>query len=211
MLFKVLFKHTLAIGATFLFYFAVLYGQQKYDEFYGEKLHRYDTDGHESWVKDCTFPATWEQQYTHVYFRKDRQVSKKWCVEASSDQLYRLIALFQFMEHVSSSQGQHGVVGMNFGVPFRVCYLRTKNIRMINPKIRESTESKRKKNCTEMVTDPRTKETYKVKKVDCFASFEVEYLDQDLVKRTVFVDGLDSCIMQSLFDEMNNQAIAVSP
>ena len=152
-----------------------------------------------NWLENCQFPTRWDMTYIPVCQRSTRRISKPWCVD-HVEQQKQLVDLGTHMRLFTISENRHGVVAMDFDIPYRIAFLRQLDKLLINPEITKS--SAETKDC--IVLDDSGKELRIPKQYQWIL---VTYLDVDFIKREVRLDGLKSCVMQSLFYSMNNRCL----
>lgn len=146
------------------------------------------------WYENCQFPARWDMEYVPVCQRKTRRVSKPYCLERT-DQHYLLEDLGIQMKRAAIAEDVDGVVAMNFDVPYRILYY---GEMMVNPEVVETSEAM--KTCY-----GTTKDGKQYVRRNQHVWLRVHYLTlPKFIKKDALLKGKDSCVMQSLLDDLNN-------
>lgn len=160
-----------------------------------EKKHHYDAQI--QWYENCQFPSKWDMKYVPVCQRSTRRVSKPWCVERT-EQLPLIEDLGTQMKLVSMAEDVDGLVAMDFDVPYRILYMASFSSVIVNPEVIETSTTK--KTCIGL--GPTGEEYLKPNQ---FTWIKLTYIEPpNLVKREVTFKGRDSCVIQSLLDDLNN-------
>jgi len=161
--------------------------------------------------ENCDFPSNWDQHYTHVAFRKDRRISREWCI-ASVDQIDSIRKLGNLMQLVTKSENHDVLVAANFGVFKRIMFSKHANELFVNPTMKPI--STQVTNCTDAIIDPASPgKQIIIEHRGRYREITVSYIDimdQHLSKKMWTFTGKKSCAIQSGFDEMNNENIDVA-
>ena len=164
-----------------------------------EKKHHFEAQV--QWYENCQFPSKWDMKYLPVCQRSTRRVSKPWCVERT-EQLPLIEDLGTQMKLVSAAEDVDGIVAMDFDVPYRILYMASHGSVIVNPEVIETSDTK--KTCIGLGADGS-----EYRKPDQFTWIRLTYIEPpNLVKREVVFKGKDSCVIQSLLDDLNNVCVS---
>ena len=170
-----------------------MFVQGKYQAYVEPAKPKYTKDP-VKWFDNCIWPLEWSRTYSEVL--PNSGSSKQWC-EDRIEQRPKVSEIAIHMKLVAKSEGRHGLVAMNFQIPYRIAYIRTIDKILINP-IVESV-SMDTKDCLER----STQSSQVVRKTGRFTSLRVSYLDEhSFVRKEIDLSGAESCIIQSLLDDM---------
>jgi hypothetical protein len=190
-------KETVSFIVILMALMISLYSKLAYKKYIRPPSSKYVTaSGSTNWFENCNWPTTWSMTYTNVRDLKDPTVSKLWCV----DRVEYKDKVKDFCSHmalVAKSENHDGLVAMNFGIPYRIMYLRSRNITMINPKVEPA--SLEKKDCV----FKRSPNHLEERKRGCATSLFISYYDITYTKRDITIHGRDVCTVEALIDELN--------
>ncbi len=140
----------------------------------------------------CDLPI---HQSELVTITRNSKVSRNWCID-SIDQLPKLRNLITHMKLVAQNKQYDALIANNFAVPVRIAYIRNGNITLINPRFKEGHGTKY---CLEDSPDGSV-----IKKQGRYKTLTLTSLDESFDhKREYTFEGLASCVVQSVLDEMN--------
>lgn len=167
--------------------------RHKYDEVYGVDLRNTPYVTKETVIKNCDWVPRKRQYAPNVNKVQSRPLCKE-----RVDQRKLVAELLDYMDLFCTSSGHSWVAAINFDVPYKIGYLKTDRVKMINPVFESGTG---KKNCSEYESEDRK---VLVVKKGCYETVTLSYEDDtyNIVRNRTFI-GPESCSAQSMMDEMH--------